>query len=457
MLNLNKIFSPKTMAVIGVSLSNDRHPANVIYNKNHLRYPVKVYPVNPKGGFIHREKVYKSVKDIPDNIELAIIAVKAEYVPQTMIECIEKGVGGAVVISGGFAEVGNSELQKKIVKIGVENNFPFIGPNCLGIYNPAIMDSLFLPAERIVTPKHGHVAVISQSGGILIDQMVKFRDEGIGMSIGISIGNKALIKETDLLKFFMEDLQTKVIAFYIEGFEKGEGRKFVELAEKCPKPIVVLKSGKTSAGSKAVSSHTASIAGDYRIFSEILKQKGIIEAQNDFELISFCEALECYERRNIKNVAIVTGSGGHGAIAVDFCYNYGFNVPELSEQDRNKLKERLTPSVKGISSLRNPIDLTGSAVDSDFIATCEYVSKLNYIDAIVLLLLPYLPGISMDLSVRLSNIAHENNKPLIAYIPHVDKYQMLMEGFELNNIPVSPSVRGAVLMAKALKKENIDD
>ncbi len=450
MFNLEKIFKPKTMAVIGVSLTNDRHPANVIYNKNHLRYPVKVYPVNPKGGYIHREIVYKSIKDIPDEIDLAIIAVKSDYVPSIMKECIEKKVGGAVVISGGFAEVGKIDLQNEIVNIAEDNQFPFIGPNCLGLYNPSIMDSLFLPAERIVTPKSGHVAVISQSGGILIDQMVKFKDEGIGMSIGISIGNKALIKETQLLKYFNNDPQTKVIAFYIEGFEKGEGRKFVEFAEKCKKPIIVLKSGKTAAGSKAVSSHTASIAGDYRVFSEILRQKGIIEAQNDFELISFCEALECYERRKIKNIGIVTGSGGHGALAVDFCYNYGFNVPELTENDKKTIKEKLTKSVKDIASLRNPIDLTGSAVDNDFIVACENIAKLDYIDAIILLLLPYLPGISMDLSVRLSNIAHESNKPLIAYIPHVDKYQMLMEGFELNNIPVSPSVRGAVLMTKGL-------
>ena len=454
MYNLKKIFSPKTMAVIGVSLTNDRHPANVIYNKNHLRYPVEVYPVNPKGGEILREKVYKSVLEIPAQIDLAIIAVKSDYVPEIMKQCIEKGVGGAVVISGGFSEVGKSDLQNKIVEIAKESNFPFIGPNCLGIFNPAVMDSLFLPAERIITPKQGHVAIISQSGGILIDQMVKFKDEGIGMSIGISIGNKALIREPDLIEYFNNDNNTKVIAFYIEGFNKGEGRKFVELAEKSEKPIIVLKSGKTSAGSKAVSSHTASIAGDYRVFSEILKQKGVIEAKNDFELISFCEALECYERKEIKNIGIITGSGGHGAMAVDFCYNYGFNVPELKKEDKENLREKLTPSVKGIASLNNPIDLTGSAVDNDFIAASEYMAKLNYIDAIILLLLPYLPGISMDLSVRLGNIVLESNKPLIAYIPHVDKYQMLMEGFEFNNIPVSPSVRGAVLMAKALKGVN---
>jgi len=453
MYDLNKIFYPESIAVVGISLSNDRHPANVIYNKNQLRYPIKVYPVNPKGGFIHREKVYKTISEIPVKVDLAVIAVRAEFVPNVMEECIENGVGGAIIISGGFSEVGREDLQEKIIKIAKENNFPFIGPNCLGLYNPSKLDSLFLPAERIVTPKEGHVAVISQSGGILIDQMVKFRDEGIGMSIGVSIGNKALIKETELLRYFENNPQTKVIAFYIEGFGKGEGRDFVEIASQCKKPVIVLKSGKTSEGSRAVSSHTASMAGDYKVFSEIMKQKGIIEAKNDFEFISFCEALECYNKKIKNNIGIITGSGGHGAMAVDFCKNYDFNVPLLKESDREELKNVLSQNVRNIASVANPIDLTGSATDKDFIATAEYLAKLDYIDCIILLLLPYLPGISMDVSVRLSNICKSYNKPLIAYVPHIEKYQMLMEGFELNNIPVSPSVEGAILMAKAIRGE----
>ncbi len=450
--NLDKIFYPETIAVIGVSLTNDRHPANVIYNKNQLRYPVKVFPVNPKGGFIHREKVYKSISEIPEKIDLAVIAVRAEFVADIMKECIENNVGGAIIISGGFAEVGKSNLQNEIVNIAKKNNFPFIGPNCLGLYNPSTLDSLFLPAERIVTPKNGHVAIISQSGGILIDQMVKFREEGIGLSIGVSIGNKAFIKETELLNYFENNKFTKVIAFYIEGFEKGEGRKFVEIASQCKKPVIVLKSGKTAEGSRAVSSHTASIAGDYLVFSEILAQKGVIEAKNDFEFISYCEALESYENPIGNNIGIVTGSGGHGAIAVDFCKKYNFNVPIIKKEDKLKLKERLSGNIKEIVSVENPIDLTGSATDKDFITTLDFLTQLSYIDCIVLLLLPYLPGISIDLSVRLSNICKVIDKPLIAYVPHVEKYQMLMEGFELNNIPVSPSVEGAILMAKALRR-----
>ncbi len=452
MFNMEKIFYPKTMAVIGVSLSNDRHPANVIYNKNHLRYPVKTFAVNPKGGYIHREKVYKSISEIPENIDLAIIAVKSDYVPNILKECIDSNVGGAIIISGGFAEVGKISLQEEIVEIAKEANFPFIGPNCLGIFNPDRMDSLFLPAERIVIPKKGNVAVISQSGGILIDQMVKFKDEGIGMSIGVSIGNKALIKETELLEYFENDPNTDVIAFYLEGFGKREGRKFVEAAEKCNKPVIVLKSGKTAEGSRAVSSHTASIAGDYRVFSEVLKQKGIIEAKNDFEFISYCESLGCYKIGTGNRVAIITGSGGHGAIAVDECEKNGFTVPLLKEKDKLQLKEKLSSSIREIAALNNPLDLTGSATDKDFVTVCDFISKLDYIDCIIVLLLPYLPGISLDLSVRLSNVCNESNKPLIAYIPHIEKYQMLMEGFELNNIPVSPSVEGAVLMAKAIRR-----
>ncbi len=453
MFELNKIFYPDTLAVIGVSLTNDRHPANVIYNKNHLRYPVKTFAVNPKGGFYHKEKVYRSIAEIPEKIDLAVIAVKAEFVPEILKECIDCNVGGAIIISGGFAETGRKDLQERIVEIAKNNNFPFIGPNCLGLYNPSKIDSLFLPAERIVTPKEGNVAIISQSGGILIDQMIKFKDEGIGLSIGVSIGNKALIKETELLEYFENDPKTKVIAFYIEGFGKREGRKFVEKAEKCKKPVIVLKSGKTSEGSRAVSSHTASIAGDYRVFSEILKQKGIIEAKDDSEFISYCEALSCYDFKIKNNIGIITGSGGHGAIAVDACKNCGFNVPLLNDSQKEILKERLSPSIKNIASLNNPVDLTGSATDKDFIEACEFMAELDDIDCIILLLLPYLPGISLDLSVRLSNISKEKNKPIIAYIPHVDKYQMLIEGFELNNIPVSPSVEGAVLMAKSLRRK----
>jgi acyl-CoA synthetase (NDP forming) len=440
------------MAVIGVSLKNSRHPANVIYNKNNLRYPVKVFPVNPRGGVLQGEKVFSSISEIDQRIDLAVIAARAEHCPDILSDCIQAGVGGAAVISGGFAETNGKGIQDRMVAISREADFPFIGPNCLGVYSPSIVDTMFLPSERMVRPESGNVAVVSQSGGILVDQMIKFSGEGIGLSMAVSIGNKAVIRELELLRYFADDPKTKVIAFYIEGFGKNEGREFVLAARECPKPVVVLKSGKSPGGKRAVSSHTASLAGDYATFSAVLSQHGVVEAKNEFEMVSFCEALSCYPRGIEGKMGIVTGSGGHGALAVDVCSAKGLSVPVLSQQAGEAIREGLSASIREIVSVNNPIDLTGSAVDDDFVAVTEQLSKSAEIDCVLILLLPYLPGISSDLGARLSHIYMQTRKPLVAYVPYVEKYRMLIEGFELNGIPVSSSIEGAVHMADAMRR-----
>lgn len=451
-MDFRSLFHPKTMAVIGVSLQNDQHPANVIFRKNHLRYPVKVYAVNPKGGVLQGERVFRTISDVPEKVDLAVIAVRADHVPEILSQCIESKVGGAAIISGGFAEVGRNDLQQLIVSLAKEASFPFIGPNCLGIYVPFVLDSFFLPTERMVRPDPGNVAVVSQSGGILVDNMVKFREEGVGLSLGVSIGNKALIREIDLLRYLQEDPSTRVIVFYIEGFEEGGGRDFALAGSDSKKPVVVIKSGKTTAGTRAVLSHTASLAGDYQIFSTAMAQMGIVEAQNELELISFCESLSSYQTPIEATVGIISGSGGHGAMAVDVCSAHGFHVSRLNAEQQELIRKDLSESIRNIASLENPIDLTGSAVDEDFVCAARHISTIAEIGCVILLLLPYLPGITSDLGARLSNIYQEVGKPLIAYVPHVEKFRMLIEGFELNGVPVSHSIEAAVLMAEALKR-----
>jgi acetate---CoA ligase (ADP-forming) len=451
-LDFTRLFEPKTMAVIGVSLSNDMHPANVIYYKNHLRYPVNVYPVNPQAGDLQGEKVYARLEDIPEKVDLAVIAVRAEQVPGVLEECVAAGAGGAAVISGGFAESGRKDLQDRLVAIAKETGFPFVGPNCLGLYSPKYVDTFFLPNERVVRPNPGGVAMVSQSGGVLVDQMVKFALEGVGMSLAVSIGNKAFVREMDLLRYLIADPGTKVIAFYIEGFGKNEGRDFVEAASRSPKPVIVLKAGKSPGGAKAVTSHTASLGGDYKVFSEILSQFGVAEARNEFELVSFCESLSCYPRSIEGNIGIITGSGGHGAMAVDLCSDHGLQVPSLSESVQRQIREKLAPSIRSIASLGNPVDLTGSAVDDDFVQATSALSRAAEVDCIVMLLLPYLPGCTMDLGARLSQVYRKEGKPIVAYVPHVERYRMLIEGFELNHVPVAPSIDGAVLMAEAMRR-----
>jgi acetyltransferase len=451
-VNLKTLFKPKTLAVIGVSLTNDRHPANVIFNKNNLRFQAEVFPVNDRGGILQGEEVYPRISDIPKKVDLAVIAVRAEGVPDIMAQCIQAGVGGAIVISGGFAETGRRDLQDRVLSLAREADFPFIGPNCLGVYSPPSMDTFFLPSERMVRPETGTVALVSQSGGILVDHMTKFAEEGVGLSLAVSIGNKAQIRELDLLKYFAHDPTTEVIAFYLEGFEHNEGREFVLAAHRCPKPVVVLKSGKSPGGVRAVSSHTASMAGDYEVFSAVLSQYSVVEAKNEFELVSFCEALSCYNRPIEGRIGVITVSGGHGALAVDTCFTHGLSVPTLSEELQAKIREGVSPRIRAIASYSNPIDLTGSAMDDDFIAVARLLSCREEIDCVLILLLPYTPGISSDLGARLSQIYRQESKPLIAYVPHVEKYRIFIEGFELNRIPVAHSIEGAVHMAMAMRR-----
>jgi acyl-CoA synthetase (NDP forming) len=446
------LFKPSSMAVVGVSASQDNHPANVIYTKNHLRYPVKTFPVNPKGGILHREKLYQSVFDIEERIDMAVIAVRAEFVPKVMEDCIKKGIRGAVIVSGGFAEAGNKTLQQRLVDIAREAAFPFIGPNCLGIYAPDYVDTFFLPGERIIRPEKGNVGFVSQSGGVLVDQMVKFAGQGIGVSLAVSIGNKAFVRETDMLDWFSKDIETKVIAFYVEGFEKGEGRRFIKKAEQCGKPVVILKAGKSKKGIEAVSSHTASLAGDYRVFSEIMKQHCVAEADNEYELTSFCEALSCFQAGIKGNIGVVSLSGGHGVIAVDACELHGLSVPRLDPKTMDTIREKVSPEIRNIISLGNPLDLTGSSVDNDIVTAATYLARDKTIECLLCLLIPYSPGVSADIGAKLSQVARNEGKPMIAYVPNEEKYRIIIEGFELNDIPVASSVEGAVLMAKALKR-----
>jgi acyl-CoA synthetase (NDP forming) len=449
--NLSKLFKPKSLAVIGVSLSNPFNPANVIYNKNRHRFSTKTYCVNPKGGSIYGQKIYTSISQIPDKIALAVISTKADFVPNILLECIAKGVSGAVVISGGFRESGREDLEENIREISVKNNFPVVGPNCLGLFSPPHTDTFFLPSERLITIKKGNVSLISQSGGILVDMMIKLTQEGVGISKAVSIGNKAVLDETAMLQYFKKDPETEVIGIYLEGFRAQRGRVFINEVNSSEKPIVIIKSGKTPGGSRAVSSHTAAIAGDYRTFSEIVKASKCFEATNESELVSYCEVLSAYPNVRVRKACIITASGGHGAIASDGCYNAGIDIPTVPDDDCKELTQKLNDGIKSIASLSNPIDLTGSALDEDFIAAVEFFMKKKYIDFIMLLLLPYLPGITSDIGARIAEVADIYKKPIVAYMPHVDKYGIFIEGFENNGIPVAHSVEGAVYMAAAIK------
>ena len=451
-MDLKPLFEPKSLAVVGVSLHNDLHPSNIIFYKNLYRYPVEAYPVNPKAGILKGVSAYPSVKDLPEVVDLAIVSARAEAVPGILQDCVEAGVKGAAIISGGFSEVGNRDLQNEIVSIAKEADFPFIGPNCLGIYSPPYYDSFFFAPERISVPRQGNVAIISQSGGLLVDQMIGFSVEGVGLSLAVSIGNKAVVRETDLLEYLEHDDKTKVICLYIEGFREDEGREFLLKARECEKPIVVLKAGKSPGGRKAVSSHTASLAGDYTVFSALLSQNGIVEARDPSELMYFCESLSAYQTPIHGNVSIITLSGGHGALATDLCFQYGLTVPTFSRIEQDMIRKRLKPAISSIATCTNPVDLTGSSTDDDYVEAARVIGSFEEVECLVMLLLPYAPGLSSDLGARLSIVSRQAGKPKIAYLPRLEKYRMLIEGFEINGVPVAHTIDGAIQMVLAMAR-----
>lgn len=451
-MNIDKLFKPKSVAVVGVSSTNLESPANVIYKKLKNRYPVEIFAINPRGGEVQGDPIFKSISDLPKAVDMAILSIRAQFVPDTIAECIANKVGGAVIVSGGFTEVGNSDLQDRLTEMARKANFPIIGPNCLGIFSAGNVDTLFVPPERFYQPPSGNVAVISQSGAFLVDLLVKFAKMNLGVSHTASIGNKAVVREIELLKYFDKDPGTAVIAFYIEGFEENEGREFVNLAKNCTKPVLVIKSGKSSAGSKAVSSHTASMAGDYKVLSDIFRQNGIIEVKSEYELLSYCKVLSVYRRSIQGNVGIMTVSGGHGAIATDLCDERGMTVPQIPEDVQEIIRGKLNKSIQKIATLNNPVDLTASAVEADFVMVYNELSKLPEFDSFLMLVLPYGANIEATIGSRMSNPTQKRVKPLVAYTPVVEKYRMMIEGFEANSVPVADSIEGAVMMLDGLRR-----
>jgi len=456
-LDFDAVFNPKTVAVVGVSTTNLFHPANIIYNKNYYGYECDVYPVNPKGGELERRPVYRSLSELPRKPDMAVVAVKAHVVPDVARECAEVGVRSMVVISGGFAETGEdgAALQSELVGICEEAGITLIGPNCFGVYSPPAVDTFFLPPERTVLPRKGQIAVASQSGAFMVDQiMTNFHEAGIGLSLAVSMGNKAQVDEEGLLLYFAGREDTSMMCFYIEGIDQGV-RRFIESAREITpeKPIIVFSGGKSERGKHAARSHTAALAADHELVEGALRQSGILEAETESEMVSFAKILAFYPHRPLRlcNVAVISSSGGHGVLASDMAAAAGLNLPEFSAARQHELRHLLEPTIQDIAALSNPVDLTGSASDQDFERALDYLLAADDIEAALVLALPYTPMMTSFVGTRLGQVVKKHDKPVVAYVPNLAKYGMVLEGFELNGIPVVHSIEEAIQMLKALR------
>lgn len=377
-----------------------------------------IYPVNPKYEEVFGLKAYKSCKDLPEAPDLVVIAVPAKIVPQVLDECGGKGTKAAIVISAGFKEVGpeGEKLEKMLVEVARKRGVRVIGPNCLGVYDAhSRLNTIFNPPDRQKTPPPGNVAFLSQSGALgaaILDWLAEYN---IGMSKFVSYGNAADVKEWELIEYLVEDPETKVIMMYIEGVEDGRSLlRAVRRATLAGKPVIVLKAGKSERGIRAVSSHTGSLAGSYKVYEAGLTQNGALVVNELDEFILATKALSWLPAPQGDRVAIVTNGGGAGVLTTDAVELLGLRLAELSEETRNYLRSRL-PSA---ASLNNPVDILGDAPPERYEIAMEAVMRDENVDLIIVIGIMQSPAFKpVDVLASMKRLLREYGKPIIFVAP----------------------------------------
>ena len=352
LVSMKRIMQPKSVAVIGASNENGKIGNSVMKNLINGGYKGQIFPIHPSADEIMGHKAYKSVKDVPQEIDTAVFAIPAKFVAGALIECGEKKIAGAVLIPSGFSETGNVALQEELVTIGRKYNIRMMGPNIYGFYyTPSNLCATFCTAYDV----KGSVALSSQSGGIGMAIIGFSRSAKMGVSAIVGLGNKSDIDEDDLLIFFEQDPNTNVIAQHCEDLK--DGRAFAEVARRVSKkkPIIVLKAGRTLAGAKAASSHTGALAGNDKIYEDVFKQIGVIRARSLRDLLDFARGVPILPTPKGENIVIITGAGGSGVLLSDACVDNNLTLMPMPEDLDAAFRKFIPP----FGAAGNPVDITG--------------------------------------------------------------------------------------------------
>jgi acetyl coenzyme A synthetase (ADP forming)-like protein len=349
---MNRIMRPDAVAVIGASAENGKIGNSVMKNLINGGYQGAIYPIHPSAESILGKKAYKSVKDVPGEIDVAVFAIPAKFVAQALTEVGEKKIPGAVLIPSGFAETGNVAGQNELVEIGRKYGVRLMGPNIYGFYyTPKNLCATFCTAYDV----KGKAALSSQSGGIGMAIIGFSRSAKMGVSAIVGLGNKSDIDEDDLLTFFEQDDNTQIIAQHCEDLKDGRG--FAEVAKRVSKkkPVVVLKAGRTSMGARAASSHTGALAGNDKIYDDVFKQSGVIRARSLRDLLEFARGIPVLPTPKGNNVVIITGAGGSGVLLSDACVDNGLSLMAMPADLDAAFRKFIPP----FGAAGNPVDITG--------------------------------------------------------------------------------------------------
>ncbi len=433
---LETFFKPKSIAVVGASKNSTKIGNAALKNILISDYECKVYPINPHEKEILGVKCYKKLADVPGKIDLVLVSVPAKIVPQIMKQCVQKKVQNAIIISSGFSEAGNNELEDEVKSIIEKSKIRVLGPNTMGYKNAADgLDSSFV----FGVPRKGILSLISQSGALGIGMIYLANSEFVGISKIIGVGNKIDIDDDDLIDYFAQDNDTKVIGLYIEAVK--DGRAFMNSIKACNKPVLVVKAGKSEAGARATSSHTGSMAGSDKIYDAAIKQAGGIRCRDIVELFDMARALAGQPPAQGNRIGIITNGGGLGILLTDACVENGLDVPKLSSKTYKKIDKILPDLVKP----NNPIDLVADAGFYRYEASTRALLEDPNIDGIIVASVHggyarprEFTGAILKM-IRERKLHEEFKKPILATWVGGREFEDLVMDLKSAGVPIYPS------------------
>lgn len=410
-MNLSSVMKPRALALVGASTRDHTIGHDILHRLLEYGYKGDLYLVNPKGGEIEGRQVYKCVRDLPDGVDLAIIAINAKFVLDTVDQCHERGIKGLVVISAGFKETGEAgrELEQALADKAKGYGMTLVGPNCLGVVNtlPEVsMDGCF--AETL--PRRGDIGFVSQSGALGGGILNILKDLGIGFAQFISIGNQAHVNAASAIEYWENEDDVGQILLYMESILQPQ--EFRQLASRTSKkkPILALKAGRSAAGASAASSHTGSLAGADRAADALLHQAGVIREKSLKDLFSSAKAFSLCPLPKGDRVAIVTNSGGPAIMATDAVEDFGMQMAKLSDATKEKLRSFLPAA----ASVKNPVDMIASAPLEHYKQTLETVLADDGVDMVLVIYLPFLGLKDTDVAQAVMEIrAAHPEKPIV--------------------------------------------
>jgi acyl-CoA synthetase (NDP forming) len=452
---LDPIFRPRSVAIVGASNNPDRWGYETTFNVlNWSQFRGEVYPINPKDELVHGLKAYKSVLEVPGPIDLAVIVVNASQVVEVFRQCAEKKVGGAVIITAGFAEVGpeGARLQDELTQLSRESGIRFVGPNCNGLWTSAVR--LNLSFWNLV--KRGPIAFVSQSGTMGDYMFEVSQAKGYGFSKIVTSGNQASLEVCDYLEYLADDDDTKAVALYLEGVK--DGRRFLQVARKVAarKPVFAYKVGRTEAGSRAAATHTASLTGSTQLFDAACRQAGVQVCDDMLEMFAFADTLAHQPLPPGNRIGIASGGGGFCVVTAEACAKVGLEVPVLDEEAQREVREH----VREFSpSPLNPLDLIARKTHLDYGQAIEILAKQDYIDGLIIMP-PYggfrrsasmesMKGL-VECCVTIADIPRKYQKPVLAFASPEIRRTATYEILERGKIPFFESPETCARAMKAL-------